>query len=72
MFELHPTIIAVAWVEGGSYWEHLKIDALGSFRWYLDGVGETNIRGNTQRSGGDRDRAVCRSIAPGAAEDPGV
>ena len=49
MFELLNPPIASASVEGRSKWQwQLRIDELGLYRWYLDGVAETNIRGGTR------------------------
>jgi len=43
--------IASASVEGQSKWKwELRVDDLGLYRWYLDGVAETNIRGATRRN----------------------
>ena len=49
MLELQNPPIASASVEGQSKWQwQLRIDELGLYRWYLDGVAETNIRGGTR------------------------
>jgi len=39
--------IAVALVEGSSWNWELRVDAVGLFRWYLNGTIETNLRGTT-------------------------
>jgi len=49
MLELESPYIATASVEGQSNWTwSLKVDDFGLYRWYLDGVAETNIRGGTR------------------------
>jgi len=49
MVEIENPTIASASVEGQSKWTwQLRIDEIGLFRWYLDGVAETNIRGATR------------------------
>ena len=49
MLELESPNIATASVEGQSRWTwSLKLDDFGLYRWYLDGVAETNIRGGTR------------------------
>ena len=41
--------IADAWVESTSSWHwQLKVDCNGLFRWYLNGVIETQLRGCTR------------------------
>jgi hypothetical protein len=49
MLELESPYIATASVDGPSSWTwSLKVDEYGLYRWYLDGVAETNIRGGTR------------------------
>jgi len=48
MPQLQPTAIAEASIESASTWKwELKIDHCGLFRWYLDGMIDTNLRGAT-------------------------
>jgi len=46
MSSLQQTPLVTAWIADGSSWRwDLRIDDRGLFRWYLDGVVATHLRG---------------------------
>jgi hypothetical protein len=47
MLTMQQQAIAVALVESSIWNWELKVDGCGLYRWYLDGVIETNMRGCT-------------------------